>query len=40
MEAHVTVNCKPSSAVHYRRVLDNHILPNLGTLPVSEVECC
>ena len=38
MDAHVTVNCKPSSAVLYRRVLDNHILPALGTVPVGEVD--
>ena len=38
MDAHVTVNCKPSSAVHYRRVLDNHILPALGSVPVGEVD--
>ena len=38
MDGHVIVNCKPSSAVHYRRVLDNHILPALGTVPISQVE--
>ena len=38
MEAHVKVNCKPSSAVHYRRVLDNHILPAMGSMKVRGVE--
>ena len=36
--AHVDVNCKPSSAVHYRQVLYNHILPALGTMQVRAVE--
>ena len=38
MEAHVTVNCKPSSAVHYRRTLGNHILPALGAVLVCELD--
>ncbi len=38
LDAHVDVNCKPSSAVHYRRVLENHILPALGAITVAAVE--
>ena len=38
MDAYVKINCKPSSAVHYRRTLDNHILPALGTMAVGGVE--
>ena len=38
MEAHVKINCKPSSAMHYRRTLDNHILPALGSTAVRAVE--
>ena len=38
MDAHVTVNCKPSSAVLYRRVLNNHILPALGEMAVRDVD--
>ena len=38
MDAHVTVNCKPSSAVLYRRVLENHILPALGDMAVRDVD--
>ena len=38
MDAHVRVNCKPSSAVHYRRTIDNHILPALGSMAVGSVE--
>ncbi len=38
VDGHVKVNCKPSSAAHYRRVLDNHILPALGSMEVRAVE--
>ena len=38
MDAHVTVNCKPSSAVLYRRVLNNHVLPALGDMAVRDVD--
>ena len=38
MEAHVTVNCKPSTAENYRQVLHSHILPHVGKMPVREVE--
>ena len=37
MRAHVAVHCKASSAEMYRRALDNHILPALGEMPLSEV---
>ena len=38
MRAHVAVNCKPSTAVRYRGVLGNSILPALGAMPVGSVE--
>ena len=37
MRAHVAVQCKPSTAGIYLGVLDNHILPELGGLPVGAV---
>ncbi len=37
MRAHVAVHCKPSTAGIYWGVLDNHILPELGGLPVGAV---
>ena len=38
MEAHVTVNCKSSTAENYRQVLHSHILPHVGKMPVRDVE--
>ncbi len=38
MDAHVRINCKPSSALHYGRTLDNHIVPALGSMTVRGVE--
>ena len=38
MRAHVAVHCKPYTAGIYRGVLDNHILPELGGMPVGAVE--
>ena len=38
VRAHVAVNCKANSARTYRGLLDKHILPELGDLPVSAVE--
>ena len=38
MDAHVAVNCKPSSVVFYRQALHKHILPALGTMPVQAVD--
>ena len=37
MRDYVPSHCKPSSAEVYRRALDNHILPALGTMPVGAV---
>ena len=38
MEAHVERNCRPATVEAYRRVLDLHILPELGGLRLSEVD--
>ena len=38
MEEHVAVRCKPSSARLARSVLRNHIVPDLGALPLASVE--
>lgn len=38
MEAHVEVNCRPLTVDAYRRVLELHILPELGALRLSEVD--
>ena len=38
MEGHVEVNCRPLTVDAYRRVLELHILPELGTLRLSEVD--
>ena len=38
MRAHVAVNCKPSTAVRYRGLLKNSIIPALGSMPISSVE--
>ncbi len=37
LRVHVKVHCKPSTAAKYRLVLDKHILPVLGGMPISEV---
>ena len=37
MSTHVNVHCKPSTAATYRSVLDKHILPVLGMVPISDV---
>ena len=31
------VRCKPATAKHYKMALDRHVLPVLGTMPLSEV---
>ena len=31
------VRCKPATVKHYKRTLDRHVLPVLGTMPLSEV---
>ena len=38
MRAHVAVNCKPSTAVRYRGLLKNSILPVLGSMPIGAVD--
>ena len=38
MHAHVAVNCKPATAVRYRGLLKNSILPVLGSLPIGSVD--
>ena len=38
VEAHLEVNCRPNTVVTFRRVLNLHILPELGHLPVASVE--
>ena len=37
LEEYVIVHCKPSTAALWRVVLDKHILPSLGTLPLAAV---
>ena len=37
MNTHVNVHCKPGTIATYRSVLDKHILPMLGMMPISEV---
>ena len=37
MSTHVNVHCKPSTAATYRSILDKHILPVLGMMPISDV---
>ncbi|MCY4559293.1 MAG: hypothetical protein OXF79_23505 [Chloroflexi bacterium] len=38
VRAHLEVNCRPSTVETCRLVLDLHILPELGHLPVAAVE--
>ena len=38
VKAHLEVNCRPNTVVTFRRVLNLHILPELGHLPVASVE--
>ena len=38
MEEHVAVRCKPSTARIMRSVIDTHIVPRLGRLPLAAVE--
>ena len=38
LEEHVAVNCKPATARDARSVMDRHILPALGLLPLRSVE--
>jgi integrase len=34
---HVETNCKPSSVEGYRGMLDNHVLPAFGEMPLDEI---
>ena len=38
MRAHVAVNCKTATAVRYRGLLKNSILPVLGSMPIGSVD--
>ena len=38
IKAHLEVNCRPTTVQTCRRVVDLHILPQLGELPVASVE--
>ena len=38
LEEHVTVRLKPRTQLRVRGMLDNHILPSLGRLPLEAVE--
>ena len=37
LREHVAVRCKPSTAAQYRLAIERHIVPALGTLPVSAI---
>ena len=37
MRAHVKTHCKPETAAGYRTVLDKHVLPELGAMPIEEI---
>ena len=37
MSTHVNVHCKPNTIATYRSVLDKHILPVLGMMPIGDV---
>ena len=38
MEEYVEVRCKPNTAAATRSVLENHIVPTLGKMPLAAVE--
>ena len=38
MQGHVAVNCRKRTQINYRYVIEAHILPELGELPISEVD--
>ena len=38
MQGHVAVNCRKRTQVNYRYVIEAHILPEFGELPISEVD--
>ncbi len=37
LREHVAVRCKPSTSAQYRLAIERHIVPALGTLPVSAI---
>ena len=37
LEEHVAVRCKPKTVAHYHQIVDKHIVPALGKLPVNLV---
>ena len=37
LREHVALRCKPATAKGYRQVIDNHILPALGKVPIDEL---
>ena len=38
MQGHVAVNCRKRTQANYRHIIQRHILPELGELPISEVD--
>ncbi|MCY4488474.1 MAG: tyrosine-type recombinase/integrase [Deltaproteobacteria bacterium] len=38
MHGHVAVNCRERTRADYRHIIERHILPELGELPISEVD--
>ena len=38
MQGHVAVNCRERTQANYRHIIQRHILPELGELPISEVD--
>ena len=38
MQGHVVVNCRERTQANYRHIIERHILPELGELPISEVD--
>ncbi len=38
MQGHVAVNCRAATQASYRYTIEAHILPELGELPISEVD--
>ena len=38
LTAHVAAHCKPNTQALYRGVMNNHVVPALGDVPVESVE--
>ncbi len=38
LSAHATANCRPNTVRFYRNIVEYHVVPELGSLPVSAVE--